>query len=97
MSIETSSAAPSFVCRCEELDEAELRAAIDAGARTINDLKRRTRAAMGVCQGAYCLHHMAELLAETTGTTVAEILPMTSRPPVRLIELRVMANDGEPT
>ena len=81
----------SFICRCEEVDETELNAAIAAGARTVNDLKRRTRAGMGLCQGAYCLEHVAALLSEQPGVALEQILPMTSRPPARQLTLGALA------
>lgn len=80
-----------FVCRCEELTEADLRAAIAAGALTVNDVKRRTRAGMGICQGIYCLDHIARVLAEETGTPREMVVPMTSRPPARLLTLGALA------
>ena len=83
--------APKYVCRCEEVDANELLDAIAAGARTINDVKRRTRAGMGMCQGVYCLEHVAELLAAETGRPREAVLPMTSRPPARLLTVGSLA------
>lgn len=80
-----------FVCRCEEIDATELRDAIGAGARTINDIKRRTRAGMGVCQGMYCLDHVAAVLAEETDHQRESVLPMTARPPARMLTLQSLA------
>ena len=88
--------APCFVCRCEEVDGDELRLAIAAGARTINDVKRRTRAGMGLCQGVYCLEHVATLLARETGTLREAVNPMTSRPPTRLLTLGALAGNDSP-
>jgi bacterioferritin-associated ferredoxin len=83
--------APNFVCRCEEVDAEAIREAIADGARSINDIKRRTRAGMGVCQGVYCVRPMAELLCEWTGEPLTAIVPMTARPPVRLVPLGLLA------
>lgn len=80
-------AAPAYVCRCEEVTEAEVRQAIAAGARSVNDVKRRTRSGMGICQGIYCVGPVAELIYKEMGLPLGEILPMTARPPVRLIPL----------
>jgi bacterioferritin-associated ferredoxin len=85
------SEAPAFVCRCEEIERAELERAVIAGARTINDLKRRTRAGMGACQGVYCLSHVASVLAEVSGQPIQSLNPMTSRPPARWISLESLA------
>ena len=79
-----------FVCRCEEVDADELRSAIAAGARTINDVKRRTRAGMGICQGIYCLPAVAALLRDEAGVPAEEIVPMTARPPARAIPLSAL-------
>ena len=55
-----------IVCRCELVTEAEIRAAIrrPVGARTVDGIKRRTRAGMGRCQAGFCLPRTMELLAE---------------------------------
>ena len=92
---EPSASPPSFICRCEEIDAEELRRAITAGARTVNDVKRRTRAGMGLCQGIYCLEHVASLLEQATGMPRESIVPMTSRPPVRGLTLGALAGKDE--
>ena len=84
-----------YVCRCEEIEEAEVRAAIAEGARSINDVKRRTRAGMGLCQGIFCVPTIAALVHAATGIPLGEIAPMTARPPVRPIPLEYLA-DAEP-
>ena len=55
-----------IICRCEVVTEAEIRAAIrrPVGAKTIDGVKRRTRAGMGRCQGGFCSPRVAEILAE---------------------------------
>lgn len=85
MSEGTRVVCPHFVCRCEEVTVDEIRAAIAAGASTVNDVKRQTRAGMGVCQGIFCVSAIAKVLGAETGTPLAEIAPITARPPVRLI------------
>src|SRR3954470_20861935 len=87
----SDSSAVRFVCRCEEIDHAAIMAAIGEGVTTLNDLKRRTRAGMGICQGVYCLPEMADLLASANGSSADELGPMTSRPPARLISLEELA------
>ena len=52
------------VCRCEPVLETELLHAIrNEGARTLDDLRRRTRLSCGPCQGFRCLARAAALLA----------------------------------
>lgn len=90
-----SEATPTrFVCRCEEIGYDAIESAIGEGCQTLNDLKRRTRAGMGICQGVYCLPEMAELLADANACAVDELSPMTSRPPARLITLRELTELG---
>lgn len=63
------SAYGNIVCRCEVVTEAEIRAAIrrPVGARSIDGVKRRTRAGMGRCQGGFCLPRVASIISEETG------------------------------
>ncbi|GBD15261.1 Hydrogen cyanide synthase subunit HcnB [bacterium HR26] len=75
------------LCRCEQVTIGEVRQAIEEGAVTINDIKRRTRAGMGLCQGIFCARAMALLLHASRGIPLSEIVPMTERPPTRPIPL----------
>lgn len=84
-----------YLCRCEEVDAEAIDAAIGAGARTLNDVKRRTRAGQGMCQGRWCTHAVAARIAERTGQSIADLAPMTARPPVQPINLGVLADMGE--
>ncbi|CAN5363573.1 hypothetical protein BH23CHL1_BH23CHL1_23730 [soil metagenome] len=79
------------VCRCEEIRAADVRQAIAEGAHTINDVKRRTRAGMGVCQGIFCTRAIAALIHTATGEPFENLAPMTARPPARLIPLAQLA------
>jgi len=65
----------ALVCRCEQVTEAEIRAAIrrPVGARTIDAVKRRTRAGMGRCQGGFCSPRVLEILAEELNLDPTEI------------------------
>lgn len=96
----TNSPAPTatpshWLCRCEEIPADDVRGAIAAGARTLNDVKRRSRAGMGPCQGVYCLPAVAALLRAETGLPADLIPPMTARPPVRPIALDLLAAADE--
>ena len=61
-----------LICRCQEVTESEIVAAIRDGAVTVDGVKRRTRAGMGRCQGGFCSPRVVEILAEELN------LPMTS-------------------
>ena len=86
---------PMIVCRCEDVMSSEIAAALDEGARTLNDVKRRTRAGMGMCQGRWCSHAVAALIAAQTNQPFADLAPMTARPPVQPVALGVLADMGE--
>jgi len=69
---------PSYgriVCRCENVTEAEIRAAIRCriGARTLDGVKRRTRAGMGRCQGGFCAPRVVAILCEELGLKPEQI------------------------
>jgi glycerol-3-phosphate dehydrogenase len=54
-----------MVCRCETVTEGEIVEAIKRplGARTLDGLKRRTRAGMGRCQAGFCTPKLISILA----------------------------------
>ena len=83
------------LCRCECVSVGAVQDAIAEGNLTINDVKRRTRAGMGICQGIFCVDAIAGLLAEA-GAAAEEIERMTARPPARLISLASLVGGGEP-
>ncbi|HEU5433502.1 MAG TPA: (2Fe-2S)-binding protein [Thermomicrobiales bacterium] len=89
--MEPGSDSPIEICRCEALTVAIVEAAIADGAMTVNDVKRRTRCGMGLCQGIYCMPRIAALLAERLGDPLVEIAPMTARAPVRPLPLEELA------
>ena len=64
-----------IICRCETVSEKEIVAAIysPCGARTVDGVKKRTRAGMGRCQGGFCSPHVMRILSEHTGIPVNRI------------------------
>ena len=83
------------VCRCEEINADQIRQAIGEGAISINDVKRRTRAGMGLCQGIFCVQTVAALIQAQAGEPLDRVLPMTARPPARVIPLSQLAELDE--
>ncbi|MCL1855298.1 MAG: NAD(P)/FAD-dependent oxidoreductase [Clostridia bacterium] len=65
----------NMVCRCEQVTEAEVRASVrrPAGARSIDGVKRRTRAGMGRCQGGFCSPRVLEILSEERGISPLQV------------------------
>lgn len=59
----------SIVCRCETVSEGEIVAAIHRkpGARSLDGVKRRTRAGMGRCQAGFCSPRVLEILSRELG------------------------------
>ena len=78
------------ICRCKEITEEEIVSAISQGARSISALKRRTSAGMGLCQGKSCGRLVARIISEKTGVPIGELEPMTCRPPIRPLPVRVL-------
>ena len=64
------------ICRCETVTEGEIVDAIrqPVGARTVDGVKRRTRAGMGRCQGGFCGPRVTQILARELGIPVESVL-----------------------
>ena len=72
------------LCRCEEVTAGAIHAflADNPHACDVNSVKLACRSGMGYCQGRYCQHGVAQLLAQTRGKDVAELGAFTARAPV---------------
>ncbi len=79
-----------YICRCEEVTEQEVRDAIRAGARSVIEVKRWTRAGMGICQGRSCRRLVERILAEELLVKPEEIEISSFRQPVRPVSIRSM-------
>ena len=64
-----------IVCRCESVSEMEIVNAIHSPLqpRSVDAIKRRTRAGMGRCQGGFCFLKVMEIIARETGLTIDEV------------------------
>lgn len=64
------------ICRCETITEGEIVEAINSpvGARTVDGVKRRTRAGMGRCQGGFCGPRVTKILARELNISIPEVL-----------------------
>ena len=65
----------TVICRCETVTEGEIIDAIhrNPGAKSIDGVKRRTRAGMGRCQGGFCSPRVLEILSRELGVPMGEI------------------------
>lgn len=64
-----------MICRCEGVSEGEIVDAIHRtpGARSLDGVKRRTRAGSGRCQSGFCSPRVIEILARELGVDQSEI------------------------
>jgi glycerol-3-phosphate dehydrogenase len=64
-----------IICRCETVSYQEIIDAIHGpvGARTVNAVKRRTRAGAGRCQGGFCGPRVVEIIAHELGIDPTEV------------------------
>ena len=83
----------TLICRCEEITEEEILEAIKAGARSLDEIKRRTRAGMGLCQGKTCQRLVARLLARELCCSLGEVAPYSARPPTRPLPMAVFTEN----
>ena len=65
----------TVVCRCESVTEGEILDAIrrPVGARSLDGVKRRTRAGMGRCQAGFCSPKVMEILRRELGVDLTEV------------------------
>lgn len=81
------------VCRCEEVTLDEIIDAIKRGARSVREIKKLTRAGMGLCQGKTCQLIVAKILAEALGVSISDVELDTPRPPLRPIPLNSLRKE----
>ncbi|MGI6117998.1 MAG: (2Fe-2S)-binding protein [Bilifractor sp.] len=84
-----------IICRCQEVTEQEIVEAIRDGATTVDGVKRRTRACMGLCQGKTCERLIQRIIARETGRNPAEIAPNNARMPARPITVGTFRDPEE--
>ena len=65
----------NIICRCEQISEGEILEAIRRvpGARSLDGVKRRTRAGMGRCQGGFCAPRVMEILSKELDVPQTEL------------------------
>ena len=65
----------NIICRCEMISEGEILDAIHRplGARSLDAIKRRTRAGMGRCQAGFCSPRTMEILSREVPMEMTDI------------------------
>ncbi len=62
-----------LVCRCENVTEAEIIAAVQKGHVTLDAIKFITRAGCGRCQGGFCTSRIMDIIEKVTGIRPEQI------------------------
>lgn len=84
-----------IICRCEDVTYGQVVEAIDRGLTTTEEIKRVLRCGMGPCQGRTCSRLIARIISERTGQALEEIGYPVVRPPVRPVEIGILAGEDE--
>lgn len=73
--IDASAPGKNIICRCEQVTESEILDALNRGieVNSIDSIKRRTRAGMGPCQGAFCGRRVAAVISKSKGIPIEDV------------------------
>lgn len=82
-----------IMCRCEEVTLVQLEAAYESGCRTSRQLKMKTRAAMGACQGRVCRQLLEAWIHAKNPDSPRDPELLAHRPPVRPVTFGQLAKD----
>lgn len=86
---------PNYLARPAPMCARSLETLLGDGPVNQDQIKRLTRAGMGVCQGRRCRDQVAMLLALEAGTPFGSVPLATHRAPVRPIPLKILADMQE--
>ncbi len=80
----------AVVCRCEVVTAGDLRRTVrDMGAQEANRAKALCRVGMGRCQGRYCGHAGAEIIAHAAGVPLEQVGRLRGQAPVKPLSMAV--------
>lgn len=81
----------TIVCRCEAITAGALREVVRAtGASEANRAKAFSRVGMGRCQGRYCGHAAAEVIAAEAGVPLVQVGRLRSQAPVKPLPMAIV-------
>ena len=63
----------NIICRCEEISEAEITAAVRRGHTTVDGVKFYTRAGMGRCQGGFCQAKILQIISRESSIPMEKL------------------------
>ncbi|MCQ1060875.1 FAD-dependent oxidoreductase [Photobacterium sp. ZSDE20] len=81
-----------LICRCEEITAGQVRMAIAQGARHPAQIKGKTRAGMGPCQGRMCAATISEMIADCCAIDIQEVGSLKIRTPLKPLSIEQYAN-----
>ena len=81
------------VCRCENVTYSEIMKAMDKGVNNSRELKLKTRAGMGFCNGRTC-GHLINKITDDTNHEEPEFVHLRSQTPIRTVSFDEMAGGG---
>lgn len=66
----------NVICRCETITEGEIVDSIkrNAGATTVDGVKKRVRPGMGRCQGGFCMPKVMEIISRELGQDMKDVV-----------------------
>lgn len=85
----------NIICRCQDVTEEEIVAAIRQGATTIDEIKRLVRAGMGPCQGRTCRRLVSQIISRELQIPMKDVYPPTFRPPNRPVPFKLVMAELE--
>jgi NADPH-dependent 2,4-dienoyl-CoA reductase/sulfur reductase-like enzyme len=85
----------AVVCRCEAVTVGELRRSVrELGSTEVNRAKAFSRVGMGRCQGRYCGHAAAEIVAAAASIPVEQVGRIRSQAPVKPLMMSAHEPEG---
>jgi NADPH-dependent 2,4-dienoyl-CoA reductase/sulfur reductase-like enzyme len=86
----------TIVCRCEAVTAGELRRVVrETGAQEANRAKAFSRVGMGRCQGRYCAHAGAEIIAAAANVPLSRVGRLRGQAPVKPLPMALVEDTSE--
>ncbi len=86
----------TIVCRCEAITAGELRRVVrETGAKEANRAKAFSRVGMGRCQGRYCAHAGAEVIAAAASVPLSSVGRLRGQAPVKPLPVALVEEPDE--
>ena len=84
------------VCRCEEVSLEDISNAVRDGAKTSKEIKLRTRAGMGICQGKTCRPLLDQLIVKCSDQKLPPNPSLSLNFPIRPITFDELTKERKP-